>query len=86
MQVVSGYDNPAKNIFPNFVTHNYFIVNLNKNLPGKYRISISNLIGDQLSKTIVNFPLVYATKNSSVTGITYSWYVYGKIDKELIKK
>ena len=62
MQVVSGYDNPAKNISPNFVTQNYFIVNLSKNLPGKYRISISNLKGDQLSKTIVNLPFVYATK------------------------
>ena len=62
MQVVSVYDNPAKNIFPNFVTQNYFIVNLNKNLPSKYRTSISNLKGDQLFKTILNLPFVYATK------------------------
>ena len=62
VKVASAYISSTVSIFPNPVNENYFTVNLNNNVPGKYRISISNLKGDQLFKTIVNLPFEHATK------------------------
>ena len=62
VKVASDYISSTISIFPNPVNENYFTVNLNNNVPGKYRISVSNLKGDQLFKTIVNLPFEHATK------------------------
>ena len=62
VQVISVFKNYAITIFPNPVTENYFTVNLNNNVPGKYQISVLNLKGDQLFKTIVDLPFEHATK------------------------
>ena len=83
MQVVSGYDNPAISIFPNSLTQNYFTINLNKNLPDKYRISILSLKGDQLFKTIVNLSFVHATKKVQLSTSLIAGTYFVKFTKKI---